>query len=76
MSGAEYTTLSSGAEYTTLSCVTLEDGALRVVMLNRPSKLNAMTTEMMQELWDELSAIEVSTSVRCVILRGNGRSFW
>jgi enoyl-CoA hydratase/carnithine racemase len=66
----------SAAAYTTLSCETLEQGALRVIALNRPAKLNAMTIEMMQELWEELSAIEVSTSVRVVVLRGSGRSFW
>ena len=46
-----------------------------MLTLNRPDKLNAMTTELVQGLHDHLDAIAVDPDVRVVILTGAGRGF-
>jgi enoyl-CoA hydratase len=43
--------------------------------LNRPEKLNAMTTELVGSLHDHLDAIAVDPEVRVVVLTGAGRGF-
>ncbi|WP_419928893.1 enoyl-CoA hydratase/isomerase family protein [Candidatus Poriferisocius sp.] len=43
--------------------------------LNRPHKLNALTPGVFVALRDHLDAIAADDSVRCVVLRGAGRSF-
>lgn len=43
--------------------------------LNRPDRLNSLTTELVQELHDHLSAIAIDSSVRVVLLTGAGRAF-
>ncbi len=43
--------------------------------LNRPEKLNALTTELVQALHAHLDDIAVDASVRVVILTGAGRGF-
>ena len=43
--------------------------------LNRPEKLNALTTEMVQALHAQLDDIAADSSVRVVILTGAGRGF-
>jgi enoyl-CoA hydratase len=43
--------------------------------LNRPSRLNAMTTELVQSLHDHLDDIAVDHDVRAVVLTGAGRGF-
>ena len=46
-----------------------------VLTLNRPSKLNAMTSELVQSLHDHLDAIAIDPAARVVILTGAGRGF-
>jgi len=46
-----------------------------LLTLNRPEKLNAMTTELVQGLHDHLDAIAIDPAVRVVILTGAGRGF-
>ena len=46
-----------------------------MLTLNRPSKLNAMTTELVQSLHAQLQAIAIDPEVRVVILTGEGRGF-
>lgn len=46
-----------------------------MLTLNRPEKLNAMTTELVQGLHDQLDAIAVDPDVRVVVLTGAGRGF-
>jgi enoyl-CoA hydratase len=46
-----------------------------LVTLNRPDKLNAMTSELVQTLHDTLDSIAVDPSVRVVVLTGAGRGF-
>ncbi|BBZ77265.1 hypothetical protein MANY_26020 [Mycolicibacterium anyangense] len=43
--------------------------------LNRPEKLNALTTAMFTELRKHIEALAGDDSVRCVVLRGAGRCF-
>lgn len=50
------------------------DGVTQVT-LNRPSKLNAMTSELVEQLHDGLSAISKDRDTRVVILTGAGRGF-
>ena len=45
------------------------------INLNRPEKLNAMTTELVQGLHDTLDDIALDPSVRVVVLTGSGRGF-
>ncbi len=49
-------------------------GVTRVTM-NRPAKLNAMTTELVTELHGALDAIAADSACRVVILTGAGRGF-
>jgi enoyl-CoA hydratase/carnithine racemase len=52
------------------------DGAIAVITLNRPQKLNAVTPEMADAIVASVKACNESDSVRCVILTGAGdRSF-
>lgn len=42
---------------------------------NRPDKLNSFTTEMHAEVREALTTIQADTSVRCLLITGNGRGF-
>lgn len=46
-----------------------------LLTLDRPSSLNSMTAELVQELHDHLDAIAVDPDVRVVVLTGAGRGF-
>src|SRR5688572_7447704 len=46
-----------------------------LLRLNRPEKLNAMTSELVQSLHDQLDAIAIDPAVRVVVLTGSGRGF-
>lgn len=50
-------------------------GAVLVVTLNRPDKLNAWTPQMESEYGDVLEAAERDPRVRAVVLTGQGRGF-
>ena len=45
------------------------------ITLNRPSRLNAMTNELVQGLHDSLDEIAVDPTARVVVLTGAGRGF-
>jgi enoyl-CoA hydratase len=49
--------------------------AVRVLTLDRPDDLNAMTAELCQALHDELDRITADRSCRAVVLTGAGRAF-
>ncbi len=51
------------------------DGAVAVVSLNRPSKHNAFTDEMDDQLFAALGSIAERDDVRAVVWRGEGASF-
>jgi enoyl-CoA hydratase len=48
---------------------------VRRLTLNRPNELNAMTSELCEELHEELHRIAIDRSIRAVILTGAGRGF-
>lgn len=48
---------------------------IRIITLNRPEKLNAITLEMATELNSALQEASADSTVKCVILTGKGRSF-
>jgi enoyl-CoA hydratase len=48
---------------------------VRVLTLNRPDQLNAMTAELCQALHDALGEVRADRGCRCVILTGAGRAF-
>jgi 2-(1,2-epoxy-1,2-dihydrophenyl)acetyl-CoA isomerase len=51
------------------------NGAVATVTLNRPQRLNAMNTELVEGLLEILSDLEGRRDVRAVILTGAGRGF-
>ena len=55
--------------------LTERDGAVAVVLLNRPHALNALSDELMDELVAILSELDRDEGVRCVVLGGNERAF-
>ena len=46
-----------------------------VITLNRPEQLNALSTELMQELTAELERQAARPEVRAIVLKGAGRAF-
>jgi 2-(1,2-epoxy-1,2-dihydrophenyl)acetyl-CoA isomerase len=51
------------------------DGAVALVTLNRPDKLNAMNEALMHDLVAVLREVEADAAVRAVVLRGAGNAF-
>lgn len=52
-----------------------EAGAIAHIILDRPTKLNALNVTMFEGLIDALAAAAASPAVRVCILRGTGRAF-
>jgi enoyl-CoA hydratase/carnithine racemase len=50
-------------------------GAVRILTMNRPEKLNALNTELTRRLHDELWAAAADEQVRVIVLTGAGRGF-
>ena len=48
------------------------DGPIATVVLNRPSKLNALTKAMWNELGAAVNALSADDAVRCIVVRGAG----
>jgi enoyl-CoA hydratase len=51
------------------------DGAIAVVLLNRPEQLNALSDELMEELVAVLIELDRDKSVRAIVLGGSERAF-
>lgn len=51
------------------------DGELGVLALNRPEKLNPLSTEAMEEIIAAARWFDAQASVKVVVVRGNGRVF-
>jgi 2-(1,2-epoxy-1,2-dihydrophenyl)acetyl-CoA isomerase len=45
------------------------------IRLNRPDKLNALTTRLARETLDVLAAVREDEAVRCLVITGEGRGF-
>lgn len=57
-------------------CFTTEDrGAVRILWLDRPAKLNALDTALTQALHNALLAADGDDGVRALVLAGRGRGF-
>lgn len=52
-----------------------ERGAVAVITFNRADRLNSLTFEIYRELTDTLSALEHRSSIRAVVITGQGRGF-
>src|ERR1700722_8965601 len=50
-------------------------GAVRLLTLNRPAKLNALNADLVHALTDALHAVQNDATVAVVILAGAGRAF-
>ncbi|MDP4689837.1 MAG: enoyl-CoA hydratase/isomerase family protein [Candidatus Nanopelagicales bacterium] len=55
--------------------LTQDRGPVRIVTLNRPERLNAITVELVQDLLAALTEADGDPSVRVVVLTGAGRAF-
>jgi enoyl-CoA hydratase/carnithine racemase len=53
----------------------VDEGAVRVLTLNRPARRNALSLAVMRELDDALAAAAGDQSVRAVVLRAEGPAF-
>jgi enoyl-CoA hydratase len=51
------------------------DGAIAVVLLNRPDALNALSEELMDELVIRLGELDRDQEVGCIVLGGSERAF-
>lgn len=51
------------------------DEAVRIITLNRPESLNAMTPELLDALVEAAEAAAADPAVRCVVITGAGRAF-
>jgi enoyl-CoA hydratase/carnithine racemase len=61
---------------TTHGCVTLDtDGGIARVTLNRPAQMNAISPELLEDLWSVCEEIEHAARVKVVTLTGAGRAF-
>lgn len=47
-----------------------EEGNYAVISINRPDKLNALTTQTLREIYEAMEQFELEPSVRCIVLRG------
>ena len=52
-----------------------KDGMTAILTLDRPEKLNALTDEMYEQLYDYVRELAADDQVRAVILTGAGRAF-
>lgn len=52
-----------------------KDGSVATITLNRPKALNALSSDLMNELADALEGFDADDEVRCVVLTGNERVF-
>jgi enoyl-CoA hydratase/carnithine racemase len=59
--------------YETVRCEV--DESILTIMLNRPDKLNAFTTQMLHEMIDAFDRADKDDAVRAVIVTGAGRAF-
>src|SRR4029453_3947036 len=56
--------------------ITLEyDGPVAILSNNRPDRHNAANNEMDARLWELLGELHQKDGLRCVVWRGNGKSF-
>jgi enoyl-CoA hydratase/carnithine racemase len=55
--------------------LSLREGSLLILTLNRPARLNAVSVTMYERLLAEIQAAHQDASIRCVVITGQGRAF-
>jgi enoyl-CoA hydratase/carnithine racemase len=55
--------------------IVTDDGPIRIVRLNRPTKKNALTDQMYETLAESLENAAVSKTIRCVVITGGPTAF-
>jgi enoyl-CoA hydratase/carnithine racemase len=55
--------------------ITKVEGSVGIATLNRPDTLNALNTQLLNELADALEAWDAGNDVRCMIVTGSARAF-
>lgn len=60
--------------HTDLAPITEADGILTVT-LNRPEKLNAITPDMTEALWEAVRMLAMRDDLRCLVITGVGKYF-
>src|SRR5207248_5716937 len=64
------------AEHQTPPILLREDrGAVSILTLNRPEKLNALSNELVSAITNALDGIELDRTVRAIVITGAGRAF-
>ena len=59
-----------------MSLVVVErDGGVGVVLMNRPKALNALSSELMDDVVGALEELDAQAEIRCIVLGGNERVF-
>ncbi len=58
-----------------MTVITHDDGPVRILTLNRPEALNALTPQLLEDLATALESAAADTAVRVVVLTGSGRAF-
>ncbi|MFJ7308905.1 enoyl-CoA hydratase/isomerase family protein [Peribacillus frigoritolerans] len=53
----------------------LVENQLAHILLNRPDKLNALSSDLIKELTENLTALEKDPEVKIILLSGEGKSF-
>ena len=51
------------------------EDAIAVVRLNRPERLNALSSQLMNELVGALEELDADPAIRCIVLAGDERAF-
>ena len=66
--------IPSPSSYETIEFAEIDDG-IALVTLNRPDRLNAITSTMITELGDVVQRVDLDPALRAVIVTGAGRGF-
>ncbi len=54
---------------------TKQEGNIRIITLNRPGSLNALSSDMAKEFHRVMDEVNYDMETRCVVITGTGRSF-
>ncbi len=52
-----------------------QDGGVAILKLNRPSRLNALSAGLLDEIGDAIDVVLKDEAVHCVVITGEGRGF-
>jgi enoyl-CoA hydratase len=58
-----------------MSVLVERDEPIAVARLNRPERMNALSSELMRELVGALENLDADESIRCIVLTGDDRAF-